>query len=546
MATAPRITYQLVAGPNNSATSPVVINPQTDSLNCHSVVLQNGTSADTVVGVGRSAGNDLVLSDGVSGDVLLSTLASNATATMVRSYTGAGAPASTFGNNGDLAYNTSTKTFYGPKVLGAWDPASAVVAIGQAGPQGPQGIAGLSGAAGSPGSIIWSCQGAGPPSPAIGNPQDYAVNSTEANWYGPKSTGANGAWPSAASFSLKGPAGSGGGTATFPLAGTTGTTAAPSYAYGFSGFTTSGLGYDSTQSATVIYANGTPILSAAATGLARIPAKLNVGGTTAPQCAISVGDYTVNDGTLPIQINCAAGNGAYFAVTNSTSSAVASVFGYNKYVNGGYLEGTLVRSMNASPIFLMVNNSATYALSASSAGNVGIGSSTLATNKLDVFGSVGIGTGVAGATAAPANGLLVQGGAIFQGAVTFQGGATGVSSNTAVIGNAGNFTATAAQSGSVINMTQPGTLYLPAATAAMVGNVYTLANSVVADMAIQTASASDVIYYSGPITGTNALTNKSSGTNYLHYATPIGGSIRVLCLAVNKWIITDMQAAGWV
>jgi hypothetical protein len=113
-----------------------------------------------------------------------------------------------------------------------------------------------------------------------------------------------------------------------------------------------------------------------------------------------------------------------------------------------------------------------------------------------------------------------------------------------VIGAGGNVTATAAQSGSVAIMSGPGTLTLPSATAVIVGNVYTLTNSVATNIAIQTA-AGDTIYYADPITGTNALTNKASGTNYTILGAPIGATFTVVCVALNKWVTTTLKGAGW-
>ena len=523
---------------------------------------------------------------------------------------------------------------------------------------------------------------------------------------------------------------------TFPLSAPTGTTAAPNYAYSFSGSTASGLAYDTTQNASVLYAVGNAALSALSTGVVRIPGKLSVATATAANCPIAVGDSSVADAQHPIQINATSGNnGVYYGITNGTGGLACS-FGYNLYPAGGYTESTLIRTINAKPFYLVMNNSATYALSASSVGNVGIGSGALALNKLDVFGSMGIGAGVAGATAAPANGLLVQGQTILQGnlalteaasapaaisnagqiyaksadhnlyfknnagteyaltppgapgprnvvtyaaggnyqataaqtgslftlpggasiilppatlgleyelvntstpaarfvaanntdTITFNGVAVSgapatayiqslgqvvtltcwtagqwIATNAAmpgyaqlqeqaappalsasttsnqantgllyakadhnlyfkssvgneypltptgalqVIGTGGNVTATAAQSGSVAVMTGPGTLTLPSANAALAGCKFTVTNSVSTNIAIQ-AAAGDTMYYADPISGTNALTNKASGANYTILGAPIGATATVLCVAVNKWVITTLKGAGW-
>ena len=335
-------------------------------------------------------------------------------------------------------------------------------------------------------------------------------------------------------------------SAAFPLAAPTGTTAAPNYAYSFTGTTNSGLAFDTTQNAAVLYSVGNAALSALSTGVVRIPGKLSVATATAANCPIAVGDSSVVDVQHPIQINATTGNnGVYYGVTNGTGG-IASSFGYNLYPAGGYTESTLLRTLNTKPFYLAMNNSATYALSASSVGNVGIGSGTLALNKLDVFGSMGIGTGVAGATAAPANGLLVQGQTIFQGNVTFQGSTTGITAATPpIIASAGNATATAAQSGATFLITAAGTLTLPTTASAGVGATYTaMAGANPVDFAMQ-AAAGDTMYWGGFITGANAPTAKQSATNYLHLAAKLSASIKVVCIAPNQWAILNLIGTSW-
>ena len=102
---------------------------------------------------------------------------------------GAGTPASTLGNNGDLYFDTGARTILGPKALGNW-PATGTVLIGAAGPQGPQGLAGSAGPAGVDGKTVRS--GTGTPTAAIGGDGDFYIDTSTSTLYGPKSAGI---WP---------------------------------------------------------------------------------------------------------------------------------------------------------------------------------------------------------------------------------------------------------------------------------------------------------------------------------------------------------------
>ena len=79
---------------------------------------------------------------------------------------GAGAPASSTGNNGDFYIDTTNNKIYGPKTGGAWGSGTDLVgadstvagpqgpagATGATGPQGPAGAAGAAGADGNDGA----------------------------------------------------------------------------------------------------------------------------------------------------------------------------------------------------------------------------------------------------------------------------------------------------------------------------------------------------------------------------------------------------------
>lgn len=69
---------------------------------------------------------------------------------------GAGAPSSGLGNNGDFYINTTAKTLYGPKTAGSWGSSTSLIgptgAAGATGATGATGPAGAAGAAGAPGA----------------------------------------------------------------------------------------------------------------------------------------------------------------------------------------------------------------------------------------------------------------------------------------------------------------------------------------------------------------------------------------------------------
>jgi len=89
-----------------------------------------------------------------------------------------GAPLNTVGNNGDFAIDSSAKLIYGPKAGGSW----------------PAGIT-LGGANGTNGNTILTTSGA--PSSGTGANGDYALDPTNKVIYGPK---ASGTWPGGISF----------------------------------------------------------------------------------------------------------------------------------------------------------------------------------------------------------------------------------------------------------------------------------------------------------------------------------------------------------
>ncbi len=105
---------------------------------------------------------------------------------------GTGAPKDTTGEDGDFYIDTASEDIYGPKTAGSWGAATST--IGPAGPQGEQGPAGTNG------KTVLS--GAGAPDPALGSDGDFYLDTSNNDFYGPKSGGSWGA-----GTSLVGPAG---------------------------------------------------------------------------------------------------------------------------------------------------------------------------------------------------------------------------------------------------------------------------------------------------------------------------------------------------
>ncbi|WP_394771846.1 collagen-like protein [Mucilaginibacter sp.] len=107
-------------------------------------------------------------------------------------YSGAAAPATTVGANGDFYLNTANSDFYGPKSAAGWGTPTNL--------KGATGATGAAGAAGAAGSKIYS--GSGAPAASVGINGDYYLDVTGYLFYGPK---AGGAW--SAPINLKGPKG---------------------------------------------------------------------------------------------------------------------------------------------------------------------------------------------------------------------------------------------------------------------------------------------------------------------------------------------------
>ena len=126
-------------------------------------------------------------------------------------YSGATAPAPSFGKDGDFYLNTTDRSVTGPKANGVW-PASGVSLVGLVGPAGATGATGATGPAGSTGAAgpagTSLLSGSAQPGNAVGGNGDYFINTTTNTLFGPKT---GGSWTSASMVSLVGPAGPAGG-----------------------------------------------------------------------------------------------------------------------------------------------------------------------------------------------------------------------------------------------------------------------------------------------------------------------------------------------
>jgi hypothetical protein len=100
-----------------------------------------------------------------------------------KALTGTGEPGATLGNIGDIYFNKTDKTLYGPKTGSGWGSPTSF-----AGAKGDTGDTGETGAAGADGRTVLN--GAGAPSAGTGANGDFYINTTNHSIYGPKAAGA--------------------------------------------------------------------------------------------------------------------------------------------------------------------------------------------------------------------------------------------------------------------------------------------------------------------------------------------------------------------
>lgn len=114
---------------------------------------------------------------------LLGTVGSNGKSVL----SGSGAPSSGLGTDGDFYIDTTAHAIYGPKTSGAWGSSTSLV--------GPAGTNGTNGSNGTNGNSVLN--GTGVPSSGLGVNGDFYIDTSAYNIYGPKAAGA---WPSGVSL----------------------------------------------------------------------------------------------------------------------------------------------------------------------------------------------------------------------------------------------------------------------------------------------------------------------------------------------------------
>jgi hypothetical protein len=326
-------------------------------------------------------------------------------------------PIASVGNDGDFFINTATSTIFGPKTSGAW-PSTGVSLIGPAGANGFSVLSGTSNPTSSLGvngdlfiniatgtifgpktSGAWPSTGVsliGPkgssvlsantnPIASVGNDGDFFINTATSTIFGPKT---GGVWPAGVSLVGSYTAGTG---------------------IGISGNVISNTG-DNDNDATNELISSTTLTGKNLT--------IAQGSNTKTVDLSSLSTvYTAGTG-IGISGNVITNTGDNDPANELISSAILS--GKNLTISQGANSKTVDLSSisgiggTISPDFIPKMNNAGTALQNSvifqnnTTGNVGIGTNS-PTNTLDVKGGVAIGGVFAGSSAAPANGLIVEG-----------------------------------------------------------------------------------------------------------------------------------------
>jgi hypothetical protein len=95
---------------------------------------------------------------------------------------GRGAPSKRLGQVGDFYINSRAHALYGPKRRHGWGPPTSLI--------GPRGQAGLAGRVGPAGPMGYSVlHGSGPPSPSLGEDNDFYIDTSSTQLYGPRNGG---------------------------------------------------------------------------------------------------------------------------------------------------------------------------------------------------------------------------------------------------------------------------------------------------------------------------------------------------------------------
>jgi hypothetical protein len=221
-------------------------------------------------------------------------------------------------------------------------------------------------------------------------------------------------------------------TTTFPLnAPATQTATTPGYS--ITGSTTTGM-YSPAVNTLAFTSNGVQALNfgtaqvATFSAQARAPSLgLGAATPTASQCYLLAAPNALTgaaQGTPSIQLAASAGLGAGYVLLDNTGAAQGQ-FGINLYTTDGVPQSVGLQSYGKPMLFQI---GASYTNVAATGYNVagsyfwGLGGNFQAASTLGVKGNLAVGTTVAAGTAAPANGLLVQGASILQGPVTLTAG----------------------------------------------------------------------------------------------------------------------------
>jgi predicted heme/steroid binding protein len=233
-----------------------------------------------------------------------------------------------------------------------------------------------------------------------------------------------------------------------------------------------------------------------------------------------------------VQLAASANLGAGYILLDNTG-AYQGQFGLNLYTGDGVPQSLSIQSQGKPMLF---QNGPSYTNVAGAMYNVagsyfwGFGGLFQAASTVGVRGNLAIGSTVSAGTAAPVNGLLVE------GLSKLSGGMTGpITPAVIAVPAATNVNPTTANSGSTYTFAAGGTIWLPAATAATIGTVFTGVEIGTSSFQISDQNAGDVINYLGG--------QKAANSPYLATAQR-GSSITVQCTAVNTWTVTS-QLGSW-
>lgn len=348
---------------------------------------------------------------------------------------GATGPAGAVGPAGP-AGPTGNTGLTGP--AGAMGAPGADGAIGPAGPAGPQGVQGVMGATGSPGST--GATGATGPQGLKGDKGDTgntgatgpagasggaitsntSITSTDGNNLTLISNTAN----QDAALRMIAPSSPSASAARnvqrFIAYNLSNTTSTETFQTGVD-YTTGGLGAyyarDILGNQTVFQYNGTTKSFTFGTAMpVYVQGTLGLTSFAAPgtaNAALSLGPYSSVDSNAPLQIGCGTNVSTQIVFNTATGTPVLRM-GYCNTTSGGFVPSTLISSHNNTPMYFNFGNQSApnYGLilrSDASAVIGAAGSNVTGLSKLNVVGNLAVGATAASNTAAPANGLYVQG-----------------------------------------------------------------------------------------------------------------------------------------